>query len=71
MLTESELTMNIIETISVPCPYCGEIMDIQVASSEGEQEYTEDCPICCKPIAISITLSESGFPSVDARPEDS
>ncbi|MEI6757802.1 MAG: CPXCG motif-containing cysteine-rich protein [Chlorobium sp.] len=62
--------MNIIETISVQCPYCGEIMDLQIDCSEGDQEFMEDCPLCCKPVTIAVTISDNGISSVDARPED-
>ncbi len=63
--------MNMLETVSVQCPYCGELMDIEVDCSAGDQEYTEDCPVCCKPVTMVIMLSDNGAPSVEARPEDS
>ena len=62
--------MNIIETISVQCPYCGEIMDLEIDCSIGDQEFMEDCPVCCKPVTIAIMISDNGISSVDARPED-
>jgi len=57
--------MNILETVSVQCPYCGEVMDLQADCAEGSQELTEDCPVCCKPVTLSITISDNGVKSVE------
>jgi hypothetical protein len=57
--------MNILETISVQCPFCGEVMELQVDCAEGNQEVTEDCPVCCKPVTIAITISDNGVSSVE------
>ena len=33
------------------CPYCGEAIDSYVDPGGGEQqEYIEDCAVCCRPI---------------------
>jgi hypothetical protein len=62
--------MKIVERVSVQCPYCGEIMELQVDCSEGNQEFQEDCPVCCKLVTIAVAMSENGISSVDARPEE-
>jgi len=36
----------------IDCPYCGEIIEILVDDSAGEQDYYEDCSVCCRPIRI-------------------
>ncbi|MDT8340302.1 MAG: CPXCG motif-containing cysteine-rich protein [Longimicrobiales bacterium] len=34
----------------VNCPYCGEASEMILDPWGGEdQEYTEDCPVCCRP----------------------
>ena len=38
------------------CPYCGESFTTLVDLSAGNQEYIEDCHICCRPIIFNITL---------------
>jgi len=43
------------------CPYCGEsfttLIDLSGSNtSAGNQEYTEDCQICCRPIIFNIEL---------------
>lgn len=63
-----------LETTSVQCPYCWESFDISLdcssIQSAGEvQQYTEDCYVCCRPIVISVTLSESGQPDVQIEAE--
>jgi hypothetical protein len=68
--TETDKAMKIVETVSVQCPYCGEIMELQVDCSEGDQEFQEDCPVCCKPVTVSVMLSENGISSVEARQEE-
>ena len=60
--------MHILETVSVQCPSCGVVMELQVDCSEGSQELTEDCPVCCKPSTIAITISDKGISSVEILP---
>ena len=61
--------MNILETISVQCPSCGEIMELQIDCEEGNQEVTEECPVCDKPVTIAITISDNGVSSVEVLEE--
>ncbi|ABB24211.1 CPXCG motif-containing cysteine-rich protein [Pelodictyon luteolum] len=63
--------MNLLESVSVPCPYCGQTMDLEIDCAAGNQQYTEDCPVCCKPVTIVVAIASNGTPSVEARPEDS
>ncbi|TYA57940.1 CPXCG motif-containing cysteine-rich protein [Formosa maritima] len=34
------------------CPYCCETISMLLDSSQLEQEYIEDCEVCCNPIQI-------------------
>ncbi|GGG32285.1 CPXCG motif-containing cysteine-rich protein [Bizionia arctica] len=36
------------------CPYCWETISMLLDSSQPEQEYIEDCEVCCNPIQISV-----------------
>jgi hypothetical protein len=47
-------------TIAVPCPYCGERVELMIDGSEDLQHYVEDCPVCCRPMEISVALDASG-----------
>ncbi|TBR40510.1 MULTISPECIES: CPXCG motif-containing cysteine-rich protein [Dyella] len=51
------------DTVAVSCPYCGERIDLIVDVSAGEQEYIEDCQVCCRPMVVTAWVDEKG----DAR----
>ncbi len=53
------------------CPTCGEQIVIPLDPSAGaEQEYVEDCPVCCNPNVIHIEFFEDGeSPRVRAEAE--
>lgn len=62
--------VNAEEEASYVCPSCGEEILVLVDTASGdEQEYVEDCPVCCRPNLLSIQLRREGAPSVHARPE--
>ena len=62
--------MTEIQFDAIQCPYCGEIIDIAIDCSVGHQQYIEDCSVCCRPITITATTTESGIDQVSARSED-
>jgi len=50
---------------TVSCPYCGEAIDVLIDTSVPQQDYIEDCQVCCAPINFAVTANPDG--SVDAR----
>ncbi|RKZ95633.1 MAG: CPXCG motif-containing cysteine-rich protein [Gammaproteobacteria bacterium] len=52
--------MNEVESRNIQCPYCGEIIDIVVDCSVAQQNYIEDCQVCCRPINISTNIEQNG-----------
>ena len=43
----------------VDCPYCGgQRFYIFVDVSAGDQQYIEDCQICCRPIEFRISIKD-------------
>tara|TARA_R110002012_G_scaffold321809_1_gene551502 strand:- start:1290 stop:1472 length:183 start_codon:yes stop_codon:yes gene_type:complete len=40
------------------CPYCWETISMLLDSSQSEQEYIEDCEVCCNPIQISVQFED-------------
>jgi hypothetical protein len=53
---------------TVACPYCGEDNTIFVDESAGqEQNYVEDCQVCCKPWQVVVSLDSSGGLDVELR----
>ena len=53
----------------VHCPCCGERIDLLVDDSAGAQEYVEDCPVCCRPIAVGLSAEAGGDLRVEVRSE--
>ncbi len=57
------------ETARIDCPYCGESIEVVVDGSVAQQEYIEDCSVCCRPIELSVTVANDEI-SVSARRDD-
>lgn len=55
---------------AVHCPYCGERFDTQVDLSSGSAQYVEDCPVCCRPIEVSLEVEEGALSRLDMRRGD-
>jgi hypothetical protein len=52
------------------CNACGEVIVIPIDPSAGSvQQYIEDCPVCCNPNDIHVTIDDEG--EVDAWAETS
>ena len=62
--------MNSRSEVKVACPYCGESLDVLLDPEELDQEYIEDCQVCCRPIIFSTTEGSDGLLSVSVRSED-
>lgn len=51
--------MDWIEEILIECPQCGESFAIQVETdADRVVEMIEDCAVCCRPAAISVTTKD-------------
>ena len=48
------------EEAQIPCPFCWETLNILLDLSIPEQDYIEDCQVCCQPIRISYQSSAEG-----------
>jgi hypothetical protein len=47
------------EEVIVDCPSCGESIALEVDTYGGdEQEYTEDCPVCCRPMDVFVRCAD-------------
>ena len=44
----------------IDCPYCGETIDVLIDGSMSEQDYIEDCQVCCRPINFYVTVDHEG-----------
>lgn len=44
----------------IDCPYCGESIDVLIDTSVPQQDYVEDCQVCCRPINFSVSVDPDG-----------
>jgi len=56
--------MNELQARDINCPYCGESINILIDCSVPQQDYIEDCQVCCRPINIAIQVDHEGVVSV-------
>jgi hypothetical protein len=55
----------------VICPHCGEINEIALdPGSGGNQEYVEDCQVCCCPWLVRVRYLPDGSAEVLLELED-
>ena len=62
--------MSALDSVLIQCPYGWETLDISVDPSVAEQEYVEDCQVCCQPIVLHVTFDDNLTPQVEARAEN-
>lgn len=62
--------MNDLSEETIGCPYCGETISVLVDRSYDEQEYVEDCQVCCQPIIFNVFIDNAGDVAVGTRCEN-
>ena len=62
--------MNLLAEKSIGCPYCGEVIDVLIDSTDVDQQYIEDCQVCCKPINFLVSENANGELVVSVYSED-
>jgi len=55
------------EEAHITCPFCWEPLTILLDLSLPEQDYIEDCQVCCRPIRITYTSFDGTLSSLDAQ----
>jgi hypothetical protein len=50
--------MNLLRGYEATCPHCGESIELTLDLSVPEQSYIEDCPVCCKPMAVTCIAAD-------------
>lgn len=48
------------------CPYCWEQISMLIDYSQNDQNYIEDCEVCCNPIQLRIQIMEEELVSFEA-----
>ena len=52
------------------CDGCGEEIVVPVDPAAGRaQEYVEDCPVCCRPNVLRVSVEPDGTARCEARAE--
>lgn len=49
------------------CPYCWETISMLIDTSVRQQNYIEDCEVCCRPIQINVHCIEDDISSFVAE----
>ena len=56
----------------ITCPHCGETNEIALDPGSGnDQEYIEDCHVCCRPILMYVRYGRDGAAEVEVYASDS
>lgn len=56
---------------TVRCPYCWQVNEVALdPGSGGEQEYVEDCQVCCRPWRVRVAYREDGSAEVEVEAAD-
>lgn len=58
-----------LESQDYQCPYCGEPVEALLDLSGGDQQYIEDCPVCCRPIQFELQTDGDSW-ELQVRRED-
>ncbi|MCW8891415.1 MAG: CPXCG motif-containing cysteine-rich protein [Sedimenticola sp.] len=62
--------MELIQEQTLQCPYCGELISLLLDCSVADQEYTEDCQVCCRPMIVTLSIAVDEKPLLSVRRED-
>lgn len=54
----------------VTCPCCWQTIEIVVDLSAGEQEYVEDCSVCCRPMLVHCITEGGELAALSVRAEN-
>ena len=59
------------DTYTATCPYCGEECELFVDLGGGaRQSYVEDCPVCCRPWQVRVSIDAEGAVTLELEPQD-
>ena len=61
--------MNLLQEVAIHCPYCGEKVTLLADVSGGQQEYVEDCEVCCRPMTITVRVGPGDDCTIEACSE--
>ncbi|HEX7046163.1 MAG TPA: CPXCG motif-containing cysteine-rich protein [Gammaproteobacteria bacterium] len=62
--------MSLLEELEIQCPYCGSPFAIEAEPALEDQQFIEDCPVCCAPIEFELRAESDGGWRLSARRDD-
>jgi hypothetical protein len=62
--------MDLLRGEQATCPHCWESIELTLDLSVAEQSYIEDCPVCCKPMAVSYVAVDGELTELSVEPAD-
>lgn len=62
--------LNVVSERSAECPYCGEPISLLIDESVSQQDYIEDCQVCCRPMRIAVLVDADGDVNVHVADEN-
>lgn len=66
----SDIIPSLTHFSAIQCPYCWQTNELAIDVAFSEQQMVEDCPNCCRPIALHITMDSMGDIHVQADSDD-
>jgi hypothetical protein len=52
---------------AIQCPFCGQVFDVPMETSQPSQQLVIDCEICCRPLEVVVECEAGEIISVDVR----
>lgn len=59
-----------LEEDTIMCPYCGEFFTVVIDCSVPDQQYIEDCEVCCRPIEFDVSVIDSDHVQINVHAEN-
>lgn len=54
----------------VACPWCNEPLQLHVDLTAGDQDYIEDCQVCCQPITVHVGTGDGQLQEISVARAD-
>jgi len=62
--------MDVLEYVTVYCPYCGESNELSVERTTQAVSYDEDCQCCCRSMQVNVRFIADELNVSLARDDD-
>jgi len=56
------------DEVEIPCPWCGQPFVAMADATGGDQAWTIDCEVCCRPIQVRIRTEDGEILGLEADP---